>query len=116
MGNLLIHSATTLDLSDDKAGITAKADREKENVPPTDGICAVDPISTAASTGRKNCMTNRTRPPLGNLDIAEFFAEGCDMDSCFIIPAEMEEELLVKNANHWINSENDGAEKEGVAG
>lgn len=115
IGNLVIHSATTRDISSDTAGINAKADRGKENILPTDGIYAVDPKNNPASTGRNNRMTNRRRTPLGDLDIAEFFAEGCDVDSCFIIPAEMGEEQLVENADHWMNSENYGAEKEGVA-
>ncbi|MCJ1423687.1 hypothetical protein MMC29_001571 [Sticta canariensis] len=89
--NLLIHSATTLDISVGKVRTNAKVDRGKENVPPMDGICTVNPMSVAASTGRKNAITDRTRTPLGNLDIAEFFA-GCAMDSYFIIPAEMGEE------------------------
>lgn len=92
MGNLLIHSATTLDISDDKAGINAKANRGMEDVLSTDSICAVYAMSTAASSGRKNLVTDRTRTSLGNLDIAEFCAEGCDVESCFILPAEMGEE------------------------
>ncbi|MCJ1428183.1 hypothetical protein MMC29_006091 [Sticta canariensis] len=115
MGNMLVHSATTWDISDDKTGINAKANQGKENVLSTDGICAVDPMSTAASTGRKKRMTDRTRTPLGNVDAAEYFAEGCDAESCFLIPAEVGEEQPMKNADHWINSENDGAEEERVA-
>ena len=71
-GNLLIHSATTLDISDDEARTNVKADRGKENVPPRDGSCAVVPMSIATSTGRKIRRTDRTRTPLGDLDITEF--------------------------------------------
>lgn len=76
MENLLIHSATTLDISEARAVIVANANQEKENVSKMD------------DTGRRPHKTDRTRTPLGNLDVAELFAEGCDVDSYFTIPAE----------------------------
>ena len=84
MENLLIHSATTLDISEARAVIFANANQEKENVSKMDDTGR----KPHKDKGRKPHKTDRTRTPLGNLDVAELFAEGCDVDSYFTIPAE----------------------------
>lgn len=89
-GNMLIHSATTLNIANDKAEADSNTNRGKENVL---GICAGDPLGTAGSAECQKHKTNRIRTPLGNLDVAEFYPEDCDMDFWFVIPARMREEL-----------------------
>ena len=83
--NLMQHGACTLDISDDEAQLSpSKGDRDnKENVPPADySMPANGPVT------RRDVMTDEIRAPLGNLDAKDFYAEGCDANSAFIVPAE----------------------------
>ena len=88
--NLLEHSACTLDISDDEESRAAKNDRGKENIPPPDYQPAyVAPATTMRPVSRKDMMTDEPRTPLGDLDVKEYYAEGCDASSYIIIPAEI---------------------------
>ena len=97
-------STRTLDISDDESRRAAKDDRGKENVPPGQEYTAsvAAPTVRVAPISRKDAMTEEVRSPLGDLDAREFYAEGCDALSCFVVPAEKLErpnEPVVEN-NH----------------
>lgn len=88
----LAQSTEILVISDDERYTDDKDSRGKENIPPTDGINTLAPVTTAVPASRKNMMTDEPRTPLGDLNAGEFYAEGCDENSFFIIPAENSEE------------------------
>jgi hypothetical protein len=92
LSNLLGHSTQTLDISDDESKAEDKNDRGKENIPPAELGLAVPVPSAAPSTripvSRKDMMTDEPRTPLGDLNAADFYAEGCDESSYFVYPAE----------------------------
>ena len=98
LGNLIQHSTCTLDISDDESRSAAKEDRGKENVPPMDSTAAAITIPVSMPASRKNLMTDEPRTPLGDLEATEFYAEGCDVNSYIIIPAEQETERSAENA------------------
>ena len=86
--NLMNHSACTLDISDDESHASAKEDKDnKENIPPTDGPATIT-LSTQIAASRRDMMTDEPRSPLGDLNAADFYAEGCDPSSVFIIGGE----------------------------
>ena len=89
LGNLMEHSTCTLDISDDESRQAAKDDRGKENIPPLDYPASLShPIATTVrAASRKDLMTDEPRSPLGDLDAREYYAEGCDSSSYYIIPA-----------------------------
>ncbi|KAJ5575602.1 hypothetical protein N7535_002528 [Penicillium sp. DV-2018c] len=79
MTNLMQHSTTVLDISDDegKAGVYT---RGKENIPPQEsGIELPTSLSaTATPTSRKADMMEESRAPLGELRAADYYAEDCN--------------------------------------
>jgi len=88
MTNLMEHSTCTLDISDDESRAATKEDKDnKENIPPIDGPAATA-FSTQIIASRRDVMTDDTRSPLGDLDAADFYADGCDWSSVFIVGAE----------------------------
>ena len=86
LSNIMEFSTQTLDISDDEGRRAEKDDRGKENIPPMDypslSVGPTRPLS------RKDMMTDEPRTPLGDLDAAGFYAEGCDASSFIIVPAE----------------------------
>ena len=124
LGNLLEHSAYTLDISDDESR-SSKGDKDnKENIPPTDSLTAVASATQITAT-RRDMMTDETREPLGDLDAKDFYAEGCDASSCIMIAAEVPSEEVVDKLSTTINSQQEPssphdlsvkAEVEGQAG
>lgn len=106
--NLLQHSACRMDISDDE-GSAAKDDRGKENIPPTDDMFVPAPINTTVPFSRKNMMTDEPRTPLGNLIASEFYGEGLDVDTVFIIPADQGEEVPLYDANCKNQPQNNAA-------
>ena len=90
LGNLMQFSTQTLDISDDESRVIAKDDRGKENIPPNEHhiLPAISPAVLTGPVSRKDMMTDEPRTPLGDLDAAEFYAEGCDSASYVIVPTE----------------------------
>ncbi|KAB8303643.1 hypothetical protein EYC80_005037 [Monilinia laxa] len=124
--NLMEHSTCTLDISSDEESLTRLRDeRGKENVPPLDDISQTrTSISTFASTSSTS-MSHRNevdikemkmrvkmqqkkrreieegaidvdRLPLGEMRKEDFYAEGCDEKSVFVILPDPEPEHEVK--------------------
>ena len=107
------HSTCTLDISsDEESAARMKDERGKENVPPVDDISqtrtslstgdvAIAESSMADLKARARASTRRRREvedgacdvdraPLGEMAAEDFYAEGCDGSSVFIIPTEAE--------------------------
>jgi hypothetical protein len=104
------HSTCTLDISsDEESAARMKDERGKENVPPLDDISqtrttisgevAVAESSMGGLKARARASVRRRREvedgacdvdraPLGEMAAEDFYAEGCDGQSVFIIPAE----------------------------
>lgn len=102
--NMLGHSTTTLDISDDESS-SSKGDKDnKENIPPIDGPAAVVSASQVTAT-RRDLMTDETREPLGDLDAKDFYAEGCDASSCIVVAAEDSSEQIVDKLSTTTNTQ-----------
>ena len=87
--NVMEHSTSTLDISDDEESSTSKGDRDnKENIPPVDGPAAMHLPSTQLAATRRDMMTDEPRTPLGDLVAQDFYATGCDATSVILISAE----------------------------
>jgi hypothetical protein len=115
--NLMEHGACTLDISsDEESSARACEERGKENVPPMDDISQTRTVisqpepSMAEGKARSRAARRRKeiddgacdvdRAPLGALSAEDFYADGCDGESVFLIPAEVdpeeqEQELVV---------------------
>jgi hypothetical protein len=112
--NLMEHSTCTLDISSDEESRARERDcRGKENVPPPDDISqtrtsmTTSPVDAAemsmhdikarirASRKKREVEEGAIdvdRAPLGDLAAEDFYAEGCDGESVFLVPAEASEE------------------------
>jgi len=92
----MTQSATILDISDDESKMNEKADRGKENVDPNEVSMSVTrSMATARSVvtkaSRKDIMTDEARSPLGDLNPADYFAEGLDATSVVLVQDDVEE-------------------------
>ncbi|CAM1507809.1 Fc.00g046570.m01.CDS01 [Cosmosporella sp. VM-42] len=96
MTNLLQHSTCTLDISSDeeserKASREKAEGRDKENIPPVDDVSQ----TSARRSPRQNIddmVVEKERVALGEMNTADYFAEGCDETSVIIIPADDDEQ------------------------
>ena len=106
--NLMEHSTCTLDISsDEESAARMKDERGKENVPPPDDISQTRTLANevAAAESSMSDMKARARAhrrrkeidngaidvdrcPLGEMPAEEFYAEGCDGGSVFLVPSE----------------------------
>ncbi|KAI9149610.1 hypothetical protein HJFPF1_11665 [Paramyrothecium foliicola] len=95
MTNLLQHSTCTLDISSDeeseqKARREKDEGRDKENVPPVDDVSQTS-SRRAAHVNADDMVVEKERVALGEMNTADFYAEGCDETSVIIIPEDEEE-------------------------
>lgn len=107
MTNLLQHSTCVLDISSDeeseqKARRDRAEGRDKENIPPADDVSQTS--SRARLPAGENGMDfEKQRDALGELNVEEFYAEGCDQSSIIIIPADEEDDAeTVVAAEHTV--------------
>jgi hypothetical protein len=112
--NLMEHGACTLDISSDEESARRELDaRGKENVPPPDdvsqtraslavpdvapssGDAALDDAKAALQKPRalSDSAIELDRAPLGDLAPKEYYAEGCDEGSFFVVEGEAEVEV-----------------------
>ncbi|KAJ5941620.1 hypothetical protein N7516_001788 [Penicillium verrucosum] len=85
MTNLMQHSTTVLDISDDEGKSDTSA-RGKENVPPQElGIELPQSTATIPAAARKSPKMDEPRSPLGELNAAEYYAEDCNAFSYAIV-------------------------------
>lgn len=109
--NLMEHGACTLDLSSDEETTRRERDETgKENVPPADDVSQTRPAEASTSVesvggseisatqlakaakGKRRVLLEGEieidREPLGDLAAEEFYAEGCERGSVFVIVEE----------------------------
>ncbi|KAM5353055.1 hypothetical protein ACJZ2D_017066 [Fusarium nematophilum] len=96
MTNLLQHSTCTLDISSDeesqrKANRDRAEGRDKENVPPPDDVSQTS-SRRAVRANADDMVVEKERVALGEMNTADFYAEGCDESSVIIVPADDDEE------------------------
>lgn len=97
MTNLMQHSTGVLDISDDESKVTPVDDRGKENVPPAELGIELAPaggvVSPAAET-RNVAKMEQDRAPLGELNAADYYPEGCNAFSVAIVHDDDGESLV----------------------
>ncbi|KAL2265919.1 hypothetical protein VTJ83DRAFT_5271 [Remersonia thermophila] len=104
MTNLLQHSTCTLDISsDEESESRAKRDRaegrDKENIPPPEDVSQTSLARGGPSSSRgtdavdidEDVLLLKGRGPLAEMNVRDFYAEGCDGSSVFIIPGDEED-------------------------
>lgn len=99
MTNLLQHSTCRLDISSDeecerKAREKAE-DRGKENVPPADDVSQTSARRTTTMS-EGGMEYEKPRTALGDLNVEDFYAEGCDPTSVFIVPEDEDDGTVVE--------------------
>jgi hypothetical protein len=111
--NLMEHSTCTLDISsDEESRARMRDERGKENVPPSDDVSQTrthlsEPVAASPSMAdlkaRARASSRRRREvedgaidvdrcPLSEMAAEDFYAEGCDGESVFLVPADASEE------------------------
>jgi hypothetical protein len=110
MTNLLQHGTCTLDISsDEESESRAKRDRaegrDKENIPPPEDVSQTSSARGASGSGveaveiDEDVLLLKGRGPLAEMNVTDFYAEGCDSSSVFIVPADEEDpEAVVAEA------------------
>ncbi|KAI0123433.1 hypothetical protein BJ170DRAFT_599398 [Xylariales sp. AK1849] len=96
MTNLLQHSTCVLDISSDEESETRQARERvegKENVPPVDDVSQTSrPRATWLAGNMDDMIIEKERNPLGEMNVRDYYAEGCDEASVIIIPGDEDEE------------------------
>ena len=115
MTNLLQHSTCVLDISSDEESEqkrrreTAEG-RDKENIPPVDDISQ----TTSSSTRRRDLdgddmIFEKTRGPLSEMNVADYYAAGCDSRSVIIVPGDDDEAETVHGGDDYQEPESNVA-------
>ncbi|KAL1839545.1 hypothetical protein VTJ49DRAFT_1408 [Mycothermus thermophilus] len=104
MTNLLQHSTCTLDISsDEESESRAKRDRaegrDKENIPPPEDVSQTSLARGGPSSSRgtdavdidEDVLLMKGRGPLAEMNVTDFYAQGVDSSSVFIIPGDEED-------------------------
>jgi hypothetical protein len=98
MTNMLQHGTCVLDISSDEES-EQKARREgredKENVPPMDDVSQTSGrrLARLGAATDDGMALDKERTALGEMNTADFYAEGCDESSVIIVPADEEEHV-----------------------
>jgi len=108
MTNLLQHSTCTLDISSDeeseqRARREQAEGRDKENIPPADDVSQTTSARAARAAGVFDDMVveKQRGMPLSDLNVEDYYAEGCDGTSVVIVPGDDEEaETVIDEAEH----------------
>lgn len=104
MTNLLQHSTCTLDISsDEETEQRAKRDgaegRDKENIPPADDVSQTSAQRTKQPKPDE-MVVEKERVALGEMNAADFYAEGCDETSVILIHEDDEPEAPVARVSN----------------
>jgi hypothetical protein len=107
MTNLLQHGTCTLDISsDEESESRAKRERaegrDKENIPPPEDVSQTSSARGGAARDAvdidEDVLLLKGRGPLCEMNVVDFYADGCDSSSVFIIPGDEEDpEAVVVN-------------------
>lgn len=107
MTNLLQHSTCTLDISSDeeseqRARREQAEGRDKENIPPADDVSQTTSARAARAAGVFDDMVvEKQRGPLSDLNVEDYYAEGCDGTSVIMVPGDDEEaETVIDETEH----------------
>ncbi|KAK3370647.1 hypothetical protein B0H63DRAFT_402487 [Podospora didyma] len=104
MTNLLQHSTCTLDISSDeeseqRARRENAEGRDKENIPPADDVSQTNSAraarAAAAASGFDDMVIEKQRGPLVEMNVADYYAEGCDGTSVIYVHDDEEAETVV---------------------
>lgn len=100
MTNLLQHSTCLLDISSDeeceqKLRREKAEGRGKENVPPEDDVSQTS-VRRATTTSEGGMEYEKPRTALGDLNVEEFYADGCDPTSVIIVPGDEDDGTVLK--------------------
>ena len=103
MTNLLQHSTCVLDISSDeeserKATLERAEGRDKENVPPVDDVSQTS-ARRAPRLSAEDMMIEKERTALGEMNTADYYAEGCDETSVVFVPADDEERTTTQGSS-----------------
>lgn len=109
--NLLQHGTCTLDISsDEESESRAKRDRaegrDKENIPPPEDVSQTSSARGGASRANaldidEDVLLLKGRGPLCEMNVVDFYADGCDSSSVFVIPGDDEDpEAVVASEGH----------------
>ncbi|KAL2175895.1 uncharacterized protein P884DRAFT_204899 [Thermothelomyces heterothallicus CBS 202.75] len=100
MTNLLQHGTCTLDISsDEESESRAKRERaegrDKENIPPPEDVSQTSsarggPIPEPVEID-EDVLLLKGRGPLAEMNVTDYYAEGCDSSSVFIVPGDEED-------------------------
>ncbi|KAL2159048.1 hypothetical protein VTH06DRAFT_2807 [Thermothelomyces fergusii] len=100
MTNLLQHSTCTLDISSDeeserRANRDRAEGRDKENIPPPEDVSQTSsargsPLREAVEID-EDVLLLKGRGPLAEMNVTDYYAEGCDSSSVFIVPGDEED-------------------------
>ncbi|KAK4185868.1 hypothetical protein QBC35DRAFT_289123 [Podospora australis] len=104
MTNLLQHGTCTLDISSDEESEKSRdraEGRDKENIPPADDISQTNFSRSARVLDIDDMVIEKQRGPLAEMNVADYYAEGCDEESVILIPGDEDEE-----EDHAESSEN----------
>ncbi|KAI1206923.1 uncharacterized protein F4807DRAFT_437690 [Annulohypoxylon truncatum] len=95
MTNLLQHSTCVLDISSDEES-ESRRQREraegKENVPPMDDVSQTSRPRAARQMSEDEMVFEKERNPLGEMDVRDYYSEGCDENSIIIVPGDEDED------------------------
>ncbi|KAK3686189.1 hypothetical protein B0T22DRAFT_242485 [Podospora appendiculata] len=104
MTNLLQHSTCTLDISSDeesekRARRERDEGRDKENIPPADDVSQTSArLAAAAAGGYDDMVVDKQRGPLMEMNVADYYAEGCDGSSVVLVHEDDDAETVVDEA------------------
>lgn len=112
MTNLLQHSTCRLDISSDeecqrKASRDKAEGRGKENVPPADDVSQTS-VRRATTMSEGGMEYEKPRTALGDLNVEDFYAEGCDPTSVFIVPEDEDDGTVVDGEQQPENPQGEG--------
>lgn len=98
MTNMLQHSTCVLDISSDEES-ESRRQRErvegKENVPPVDDVSQTSrprAARAAAAAAGDDMIVEKERAPLGEMNVRDYYADGCDETSVIVVPGDEAEE------------------------
>lgn len=93
--NLLQHSTCVLDISSDEETETRRQkDRAegKENVPPVDNVSQTRrPRAARLPAEEDDMVVEKERNPLGEMNVKDYYAAGCDEASVVVVPGDEEQ-------------------------
>ncbi|KAI0884304.1 uncharacterized protein GGS22DRAFT_165323 [Annulohypoxylon maeteangense] len=101
MTNLLQHSTCVLDISSDEEN-ESRRQREraegKENVPPMDDVSQTSRPRAVRQMSEDEMVFEKERNPLGEMNVRDYYSEGCDENSIIIVPGDDEEDSQPQQA------------------